>query len=480
MHAAAFLVACVSWASGAQEQLAAGVQLPCILSPWSGWSPCTKSCTTTTTVEVDGTKQHVPASCACYRYKSRAVLQEPTGRAAPCGAQAQKRWCPPKSERGQQCKARYAGMNVQWSFPTCGTPPEVEYARKIRGTGEQDGDFVQYNCGEGFRLHGAARMRCRCGSDDESCAWEPPPSCVHSTSEILAGNEGILADHVDHRATCTCDPFRASSELASDVRCEMDTKLCDAAKSNPQTSISQVQRACSATHRSIRVIHKLKPKIHKKHHRCAYSEALSACKCCDCERLAVASNGCPCGAAEILFQKRWRMGDTEFWWSFRPVAGTKTCQVKGEMKRLGWNRKTAPLVSDAYVLGRLSIRKHRLFFEGDWTQPADPRCQDIGTDVDDALVWNLLAAVPFNGADCGSMRFYVSGATGLKGFWHLKAGGPRQSSITAGGFDTASQSWAPRFLSAPCDAANPCSPAHVNSLQLATLDTTAEAVCHKG
>lgn len=456
--------------ASAQEQLAARVHLPCILSPWSGWTPCTKSCVSSTTVEVRGALQQIPASCACYSYKSRTVLQEPTGRSAPCGAQAEKRWCAPHTEAGKQCQAQHAADTL-WSFPTCGSPPEVPYARITRLTGEQDGDFVQYDCGDGFKLRGAPRPRCRCGSDDEMCTWEPVPVCVHSTSDAVIGNEGILADHPDYRAACTCNPFSDKSEQATDVRCEMDNSICETAKRNPQTSIAAIARACSSTQRSIRVIHEREPKVHKKHHRCAWSPSKGTCKCCDCERSFKAPNGCPCGAAELLFSKRWRMGDTEFWWSFRPVVGTKTCQVRGEMKRLGWNRLTAPLVSDAYVLGRVSIRKHRLFFEGDWTQPADPRCQDIGTTVDEKLVWNLLAAVPFNGADCGSMRFYVSEGNGLQGFWHLKAGGPQHSSIAAGGFDTTKQKWSPHFASKACSAVNPCSPAHINSLLSTSIDT---------
>ena len=472
--ALAFLLCATTHAAEtAPEEPAANLQLPCVLSPWSGFTPCTKACTQSMEVVNALTKatMTVPSACACYRYRSRAVLQQPTGRAAPCGDQSAKQWCAPTSEGGKACLASYPA-DTHWAPPSCGAPPDVHYATKTM-TGTESGDFVEYSCGEGFRVEGAPRPRCHCGEDGD-CGWEQPPVCVHTL--LVGANAGLLNDHADHRDTCSCDPFDAGTDAATDVRCEMSTSICDHASSNPQASVAQVMRACHTSRRTLRVLHRLN--AGHKHHKCSFRH--HKCKCCDCERRSTAPNGCPCGTAELLFRQKWRMGKTDFWWTFRPVAGTKTCQVRGEMKRLGWDRQTAPLVSDAYVLGRVGIRKHRLFFEGDWTQPADPRCQDIGKDVDSSLVWNLLAAVPYNGADCGSMNFFVSKAAGIEGYWHLKEGGPRQSTIGAGGFDTVMQAWSPRFISKACrSAANPCSPAHINSLAGADTDTTTEAVCKK-
>jgi hypothetical protein len=253
--------------------------------------------------------------------------------------------------------------------------------------------------------------------------------------------------NADEIKECKCDP---SMHIATDVQCKLESHKCETGSIDECLGNNRV-------HRTIRVKH-IKGATEHRHHKCAFDSASNSCRCCDCTRVTRATNGCPCGAAENFLSRAWQMGTTKYWWSFKPKAGTTTCEVRGELKRGGWARGTAD--GDVYADGALAVRNGRLSFKGAWTQPSDINCPNLGAIADPELAWAALDNWDERNTECGFMHFFVT-PNSLDGEWRYKSW-PRQESWDV--------NWRPPIQSVRCTAGPAttgipsCSILHENTL----------------
>jgi hypothetical protein len=141
-----------------------------------------------------------------------------------------------------------------------------------------------------------------------------------------------------------------------------------------------------------------------KHHKCMMVGPFDrqSCKCCDCKLQQKTAEGCPCGAKYHLFDKRWQYGTSKYSWVFRPLNGTTTCEVRGEMIREGSNADAG----DMYLSGQVTADKYgHLHLSGKWTEPSDPECPALpaGTNVFEKLEM----VSPLTRYHCGTMKFGI-------------------------------------------------------------------------
>ena len=187
---------------------------------------------------------------------------------------------------------------------------------------------------------------------------------------------------------------------------------------------------------TLRVTHVRGAAMHR-HHKCAllsgaYTDAHSgngACSCCACTRSTLAQNGCPCGSADAFFKREWRMAangtDASYWWSWRPKPGTRSCEVRGEVRRDGVARGVED--GDIFADGHLTVRHGRLSFNGAWTQPSDSKCPELAAandgnsaeSVSEAAFSSLHGWMGRN-TECGFMHFFVDAAR-LEGEWRYRS-----------------------------------------------------------
>ena len=312
----------------------------------------------------------------------------------------------------------------------CGRPPQVQFA-SVSSDGESLGSRADYSCVDGYRLAlGHAHSDCTCAAG--RCAWSTPPRCVLQLESPIGAMTRWAGSGDAQRAAsagaCRCDPAR---HQATDVVCRL-------ASSAPFLSGVARETAFAAPqlHRHIRVLH-VRGATTRRHHRCGIvpSAAGGECQCCDCARDAkseseqqgTSSNGCPCGASQAFFRKMWRIPNSPDWWIFKPVPGTKTCAVRGEVRRGGLSA-AAGADGDIFALGRVGIKHGRLSFLGRWVKPSDRvTCPDAmrganakdagaqvsGIEIAATDVWRYLAR---NEAGCGPMSFFI-GADKLEGAW---------------------------------------------------------------
>lgn len=214
---------------------------------------------------------------------------------------------------------------------------------------------------------------------------------------------------------CHCDP---RVDVATDVTCALEHHNCHYRHNHP----IKAQRMPKATNcdgsrqHSIRVQHirGMRTFHRHMHHICKIvNENSGDCRCCDCIRERTTEEGCPCGARAHFFRKRWRYGETPYFFSFRPRPGTHTCEVVGEMTRGGIIETEE---GDMFVEGHLDLDGEYLRFRGNWTEPSDDGCPSLEAD-DDAPdgsyvgVWNQLRA-----RRCGPISFHVRSGR-LDGRW---------------------------------------------------------------
>lgn len=414
----------------------------CVMSPWSGWSPCVMDCG----------RDAASPTCKCTTFRSRAPLEQQSP-ASKCDAVMDTRGCNGDAQHGcydaAHSTARARDHGNATPAGQCPSPPVVHYATHV-STGYHDGAKVFYQCANGFHLSGRAEARCACDAG-KPCAWSAPPVCSMQEESPIGTPKHWVVNAAEIK-DCNCDP---NLHVATDVQCNLETHKCG----------GPVHSECDGmtSHRSIRVLHIKGAKEHR-HHKCRYDKSSAACRCCDCTRVTRATNGCPCGAAENFFNRAWQMGATKYWWSFKPKPGTTTCEVRGELKREGWARGVAD--GDLYAEGTLAVRNGRLSFAGTWTQPSDVNCPDFGTTVPSPdMVWNLWEQHKVGSArevhECGFIHFFIA-PNRLDGEWRYTSW-PAQESWDV--------NWKPPLKSMACSGSAAsvagvpsCSSLHKNTL----------------
>lgn len=219
---------------------------------------------------------------------------------------------------------------------------------------------------------------------------------------------------------CHCDP---RVDVATDVTCALEHHTCHYRHDHPiaaQRPVGSRPSNCDGSLKhSIRVQHIKGVRTFRKHmhHICKIVNAGSGdCRCCDCIRARTTAEGCPCGSRAHFFRKRWRYGETPYFFSFRPKPGTRSCEVVGQMTRGGIIEAEE---GDMFVEGRLDLQGEHLRFVGNWTEPSDEGCPSLLADDDAPVVgdgggvgvWEQLRA-----RRCGPLSFHVRNAQ-LDGSW---------------------------------------------------------------
>jgi len=227
---------------------------------------------------------------------------------------------------------------------------------------------------------------------------------------------------------CHCDP---RVDVATDVSCLLEHHTCHYRHDHPLAAqrVPHPTNCDGSVHHSIRVKHikgvgRRTFRTHM-HHICKIvNVGTSDCRCCDCVRERTTSEGCPCGSRAHFFGKRWRYGESPYFFSFRPRPGTTRCEVLGEMTRGGLIEAEE---GDMFVEGRLDLDGEYLRFVGNWSEPSDDGCPSFlardeggeegseggeGEGADGASdVWEQLHT-----RRCGPLSFHVKDAK-LRGSW---------------------------------------------------------------
>ena len=228
---------------------------------------------------------------------------------------------------------------------------------------------------------------------------------------------------------CHCDP---RVDVATDVSCSLEHHTCHYRHDHPLAAqrVPHPTNCDGSVHHSIRVKHikgvgRRTFRTHM-HHICKIVNAGSSdCRCCDCVRERTTSEGCPCGSRAHFFGKRWRYGESPYFFSFRPRPGTTRCEVLGEMTRGGLIEAEE---GDMFVEGRLDLDGEYLRFVGNWSEPSDDGCPSFlvregggeegsegsseGAGAGGAAdVWEQLHT-----RRCGPLSFHVKDAK-LRGSW---------------------------------------------------------------